>query len=136
MPKSWKNLDLSDIKFNEQGLVPVVAQDARDGMVLMVAYMNRESLQLTLETGNAVYWSRSRKKLWKKGESSGNVQMVKAIYKDCDGDTLLIKIEQIGAAACHTGQRSCFFLEAEENGTWNAISKPLFDPEQVYKKSS
>src|SRR5258706_11911091 len=129
-----EKLSLSCNKFNEQGLIPVVAQDYKDGTVLMVAYMNQESLQLTLETGNAVYWSRSRKKLWKKGESSGNVQKVKALYKDCDGDTLLIKVDQIGKAACHTGNRSCFYSEAQKNGEWKEISKPLFDPEKVYKK--
>ena len=125
--------DLSGIKFDADGLVPVIAQDHKDGAVLMMAYMNRESLELTLQTGKAVYWSRSRKKLWKKGEESGNSQVVKALYKDCDGDTLLIKIEQIGGAACHTGHRSCFFSEQSGDG-WKVISKPLFNPEEVYKK--
>ena len=128
-----KDVDLSDIKFNEDGLVPVIAQDAKDGAVLMMAWMNQESLKLTLETGNVVYWSRSRKKLWKKGEESGNVQKLKAIYKDCDTDCLLVKIDQIGGAACHTGQRSCFYRQAVD-GKWVEISKPLFDPKQVYKK--
>lgn len=126
-------LDLSGIKFDEHGLVPVVAQDHKDGTVLMVAYMNLESLKLTLETGRATYWSRSRKKLWKKGEESGNFQAVKALYKDCDGDTLVIKIEQIGEAACHTGHRSCFYTQAEGK-EWKVISKPVFDPKAVYKK--
>lgn len=127
-------LNTSDLKFNEDGLIPVVAQDANDGTVLMVAYMNRESLEKTLETGDVVYWSRSRKKLWKKGESSGHVQKLKALYKDCDADTLLVKIEQVGNAACHTGRRSCFYSEANSNGSWTIISEPLFDPEKVYKK--
>lgn len=126
-------LDLTTIKFDENGLIPVVAQDHKDGTVLMVAYMNLESLKLTLETGRATYWSRSRKKLWKKGEESGNFQAVKALYKDCDGDTLVIKIEQIGEAACHTGHRSCFYSQA--NGKeWKVISTPVFDPKAVYKK--
>jgi phosphoribosyl-AMP cyclohydrolase len=132
--ESLKAVDVSDIKFNEDGLVPVVAQDAKDGTVLMVAWMNKESLGLTLDTGKVVYWSRSRKKLWKKGEESGNVQVLKGIYKDCDADTLLVKIDQIGGAACHTGQRSCFYREAQANGAWKEISKPLFDPNEVYKK--
>ena len=127
-------LDISTVKFDDQGLVPVVAQDYKDGAVLMVAYMNKQSLQMTFETGNAVYWSRSRKKFWKKGEESGNVQKVKAMYKDCDGDTLLIKIEQVGGAACHTGQRSCFFSQSQTDGSWNVVSKPVFDPDKVYKK--
>lgn len=127
-------LDIAKLKFDSNGLIPVVAQDAKDGEVLMVAYMNAESLQMTFETGVATYWSRSRKKLWKKGESSGNVQKVKAIYTDCDADTLVIKIEQIGGAACHTGNRSCFYINAESNGSWKENSKPLFNPEEVYKK--
>lgn len=126
-------LDLSTIKFDENGLIPVVAQDHKDGTVLMVAYMNLESLKLTLETGRATYWSRSRKKLWKKGEESGNFQAVKALYKDCDGDTLVIKIDQIGEAACHTGHRSCFYSQADGK-EWKVISKPVFDPKAVYKK--
>lgn len=129
-----KVLDINGLKFDDKGLIPVVAQDAKDGAVLMVAYMNKESLQMTFETGVATYWSRSRNKLWKKGESSGNVQNVKAVYKDCDGDTLVIKVEQIGEAACHTGNRSCFYSQMTEEGGWKEISKPLFDPEKVYKK--
>ncbi|MBV9079619.1 MAG: phosphoribosyl-AMP cyclohydrolase [Elusimicrobia bacterium] len=130
---SQTNIDLSGIKYDADGLVPAIAQDHKDGTILMMAYMNEESLRLTLETGRAVYWSRSRKKLWRKGEESGNVQMVKALYKDCDGDTLLIKVDQIGGAACHTGHRSCFYSERDGNG-WKVISKPLFNPEEVYKK--
>jgi phosphoribosyl-AMP cyclohydrolase len=132
--QTLKNIDISDIKYDSAGLVPVVAQDAKDGAVLMVAWMNAESLRITLETGKVVYWSRSRKKLWKKGEESGNVQVLKGIYKDCDADTLLVKIDQIGGAACHTGQRSCFYREAQADGQWKEISKPLFNPEEVYKK--
>ena len=133
MTESLKSLDVSDLKFDENGLIPVIAQDAKDGVVLMVAWMNRESLALTLETGTVTYWSRSRKKLWKKGEESGNVQVLKGLYKDCDADVLLAKVEQIGGAACHTGQRSCFYRQAGPGG-WRQISEPLFNPNEVYKK--
>lgn len=125
---------IDSVKFDEKGLVPVIAQDEKDGMVLMMAYMNKVSLEMTLKTGYATYWSRSRNKLWKKGEESGNMQRVSAIYKDCDGDTLLVKIHQIGDAACHTGQRSCFYSEATPEGAWKEISAPIFDPKKVYKK--
>ena len=104
------SFDLSEVKFNEQGLVPAIAQDAVNGQVLMMAWMNEESLRLTLETGFATYYSRSRRQLWKKGETSGHVQRVLGIRVDCDGDTLLLQVEQTGAA-CHTGNRSCFFRD-------------------------
>ena len=133
MTEEIKATELAGIKYDADGLVPVIAQDHKDGTVLMMAYMNKESLELTLQTGRATYWSRSRKKLWKKGEESGNFQAVKGLYKDCDGDTLLIKIDQIGGAACHTGHRSCFFSE-EANRGWNVVGKPLFNPDEVYKK--
>lgn len=126
--------DLSDIKFDSHGLIPAVAQDYKDGTVLMLAYMNLESLKMTLQTGTAVYWSRSRQKFWKKGEESGNVQKVKALYKDCDCDALVVKVEQVGGAACHTGQRSCFYRQSQVDGSWKEISSPLFDPKKVYKK--
>lgn len=128
------SLTIDDIKYDANGLIPAIAQDHADGTILMVAYMNKESLLRTFEEGVAVYWSRSRQKYWKKGEESGNVQKVKAIYKDCDQDALVIKVEQIGGAACHTGQRSCFYRQAQPDGSWKEISKPLFDPKQVYKK--
>ena len=99
--------------WNEQGLVAVIAQEFDTGDVLMMAWMNRESLQLTLEKGEAVYWSRSRKKIWHKGEESGHVQTVKSIHLDCDGDTILIKVDQKDRIACHTGEHSCFFLDLE-----------------------
>jgi phosphoribosyl-AMP cyclohydrolase len=127
-------LDISTLKFDSNGLITAVAQDANDGAVLMVAYMNEESLNLTFQTGVATYWSRSRNKLWKKGEESGNVQKVKGIYKDCDGDCLVIKVEQIGGAACHTGNRSCFYTQSQADGSWKEISKPIFNPAEVYKK--
>ncbi|MCG3203744.1 MAG: Phosphoribosyl-AMP cyclohydrolase [Elusimicrobia bacterium] len=129
-----KEFDLADIKFDANGLVPAIAQDHKDGTILMLAYMNLESLKMTLQTGTATYWSRSRQKFWKKGEESGNVQLVKAVYKDCDSDAILIKVDQIGGAACHTGQRSCFYRQSQEDGGWKEISQPLFDPKQVYKK--
>ncbi len=105
---------LSQVTWNEQGLVAVIAQEADTGDVLMMAWMNHESLKLTLEKGEAVYWSRSRKKIWHKGEESGHVQVIKSIYLDCDGDTILIKVDQKDRIACHTGAHSCFFLSLEK----------------------
>ncbi|MFH1826318.1 MAG: phosphoribosyl-AMP cyclohydrolase [bacterium] len=102
-------MDINKIKFDDKGLVPVIAQDYGDGAVLMLAYMNKESLQKTLETKSMWYWSRSRKCLWHKGDTSGHVQNVKEMYYDCDADAILAKIEQVGDIACHTGNRSCFF---------------------------
>jgi phosphoribosyl-AMP cyclohydrolase len=114
------------------GLVPAIAQDDATGEILMVANMNVESLKRTLETGEAVYWSRSRKKLWHKGEESGNVQKVKAILTDCDGDVILLKVEQVGGAACHTGRRSCFFSRRTEGGGVEDVGVQVFDPRKVY----
>ena len=108
---------LDQVAWNEQGLVAVIAQEFDTGDVLMMAWMNRESLQLTLEKGEAVYWSRSRKKIWHKGEESGHVQTVKSIHLDCDGDTILIKVDQKDRIACHTGEHSCFFLDLEKTPT-------------------
>jgi phosphoribosyl-AMP cyclohydrolase len=115
------------------GLVPAIAQDAATGDVLMMAYMNAESYAETVATGRAVYYSRSRKKLWRKGEESGNVQLVKAIYVDCDEDTILLKVEQIGGAACHEGYRSCFFRRATPEGLV-VEGERVFDPAKVYGK--
>ncbi len=106
-------MDLDDIKFDDKGLVPVIVQDAGNGQVLMFAYANKESLQKTVETGNTHFWSRSREKLWMKGEESGNTQTVKAMYIDCDNDTVLVEVEQKGVA-CHTGQRTCFYRSAKK----------------------
>ncbi|OIP69624.1 MAG: phosphoribosyl-AMP cyclohydrolase [Oscillatoriales cyanobacterium CG2_30_40_61] len=103
------------LKFNEQGLIPAIAQDAKDGTILMMAWMNKESIQKTLETKEVHYWSRSRSELWHKGATSGHLQKLKSLYYDCDADTLLLKIEQIGNIACHTGARSCFFQEVKIN---------------------
>ncbi len=115
------------------GLVPVIAQDWASGEVLMLAYMNREAWEKTLETGKVHYWSRSRQKLWLKGETSGHVQIVKELYVDCDADTILVKVEQLGGAACHTGHRSCFFRRVEGDKLI-ATGERLFDPEEVYGK--
>lgn len=115
------------------GLLPAIAQDAQTGEVLMMAYMNAESYAETLATGRAVYYSRSRNKLWRKGEESGNVQQVQTIYLDCDADTLLLKVEQIGGAACHEGYKSCFFRQVTPNGL-QVVGERVFDPHQVYKK--
>lgn len=115
------------------GLVPAIAQDAATGEVLMMAYMNAESYAETLATGRAVYFSRSRGKLWRKGEESGNVQMVESVYVDCDADTILLKVNQIGGAACHEGYKSCFFRQVTPNGL-AVVGQRVFDPKQVYKK--
>lgn len=115
------------------GLLPAIVQDFDTSEVLMVAFMNEEAYQATLDTGKATYFSRSRNKLWVKGESSGNVQLVKEIRVDCDNDTVLLKVEQIGGAACHLGYKSCFFTKIE-NGEPVVTGEPLFDPNEVYKK--
>jgi phosphoribosyl-AMP cyclohydrolase len=113
------------------GLVTAIAQDHETGEILMVAHMNEESFRRTLETGEAVYWSRSRQELWRKGESSGKTQAVKSLQIDCDGDAVLLRVEQRGGAACHTGKRSCFFRRLE-NGQWIDVGEQVFDPEEVY----
>ena len=115
-----------------EGLVPVIAQDCRTNEVLMLAYMNRESWLSTLATGKATYWSRSRKSLWLKGESSGHVQQVQEIYIDCDEDTVLLKVDQVGGAACHTGYRSCFYRRLAD-GEVEIKEERIFNPEEVYK---
>ena len=115
------------------GLVTAIAIDDASGDVLMVAFMNEASLRQTLETGDVVYWSRSRGKLWRKGEESGHTQRVKSVYIDCDGDVVILRVEQKGGAACHTGKRSCFFrkLEGED---WIDVGEQVFDPEKVYDR--
>jgi phosphoribosyl-AMP cyclohydrolase len=115
------------------GLVPAIAQDAQTGDVLMMAYMNHEAWQTTVTTGKATYWSRSRNKLWVKGESSGHIQKVHEIWLDCDSDTILLKVTQIGGAACHTGHRSCFYRRLDGDRL-TVVGKPLFDPQEVYGK--
>jgi len=115
------------------GLVTAIAQDAVSDEILMVAHMNEESFRLTVETGEAVYWSRSRGRLWHKGEESGNVQRIDSLYIDCDGDVVLMKVQQVGDAACHTGKRSCFFRRIETDSVVD-VGVQVFDPEKVYKK--
>lgn len=123
---------LNDINWNADGLVPAVAQEAADGALLMLAWMNREALRLTVETGRAVYWSRSRNRLWHKGEQSGHLQLVRELRLDCDGDTVLLKVEQSGGIACHTGRRSCFFRRLD-NGAWRVVDDPVADPRELYR---
>jgi len=130
MSATW----LDAVKWNADGLVPVIAQDASDGRVLMVAWMNREALQLTGEGDHAVYWSRSRQKLWHKGEESGNRQQIKEIRLDCDNDVIVLQVEQKGGIACHTGRRSCFFQRLE-GGQWKTVEPVLKDPSEMYGKN-
>lgn len=124
---------LSKINWSEDGLIPVIAQEAGSGKILMVAWMNRDALKLTVEKGEAVYWSRSRKKLWHKGEESGHTQKVKEIYLDCDEDVLLLIVEQTGGIACHTGRHSCFFQKLESN-EWIVAAPVVKNPEEIYSK--
>ena len=127
---------LNKVKWDDSGLVPVIAQEASTNEVLMFAWMNREALSRTVELGEAVYWSRSRQKLWHKGEESGHVQKVKEIRLDCDEDVILLKIEQVEGIACHTGRHSCFFQKFEGNldeGEWQSVDPVLKDPETIYK---
>jgi phosphoribosyl-AMP cyclohydrolase len=123
--------------FQKTPLIPVIAQDHASGVVLMLAYMNEEAFRETLATGRVCYFSRSRNKLWRKGEESGNVQEVKELFYDCDADTLLVKVNQIGGAACHEGYQSCFFRKLSADGTsFSIVGERLFDPAEVYKKKS
>ncbi|WP_069470815.1 phosphoribosyl-AMP cyclohydrolase [Candidatus Marithrix sp. Canyon 246] len=124
---------LDKIKWNEQGLVPAIAQDVNTGKVLMLAWMNREALQLTVQEKRAVYWSRSRAKLWFKGEESGNVQHVTDIRLDCDNDVILLMVEQIGGIACHTGRNNCFFQQLQVD-EWIKVEPVLKDPSILYNK--
>jgi phosphoribosyl-AMP cyclohydrolase len=126
---------LDEIHWGEKGLVPAIAQDAKTGRILMVAWMNRESLALTAEKGEAIYWSRSRNRLWHKGEESGHIQKVHDIRLDCDNDVVLLRVTQLGhepGIACHTGRHSCFFQKLD-NGQWTAVDPVLKDPERIYK---
>ncbi|BFN12994.1 MULTISPECIES: phosphoribosyl-AMP cyclohydrolase [Marinobacter] len=122
---------LDEIQWTEDGLVPAIAQDANNGDILMMAWMNRESLRLTVEEGQAVYWSRSRGKLWRKGESSGHQQVLRDIRLDCDADVVLLKVEQKGGIACHTGRRSCFYRTLKD-GQWVSADPVLKDPNTIY----
>lgn len=132
MAKDW----LDKVQWDERGLVPVIAQEVGSNDVLMVAWMNREALARTVETGEAVYWSRSRNRLWHKGEESGHVQKVHEIRLDCDEDVVLLKVEQAGGIACHTGRHACFFQKfsgSAADGEWQTVEPVLKDPESIYK---
>jgi phosphoribosyl-AMP cyclohydrolase len=131
MKEDW----LDKVRWAQDGLVPAVAQEAGSGRVLMVAWMNRDALGRTARTGEAHYWSRSRKKIWRKGEESGHVQKVKSIRLDCDEDVVLLEIEQVGGIACHTGRASCFFQKLED-GKWVATDPVLKDPSDMYNKGA
>ncbi len=122
---------LNDIKWTEDGLVPAIAQDIASGRILMMAWMNAESLDLTVQSGKAVYWSRSRNRLWRKGESSGHEQLVKDIQLDCDGDAIILKVSQQGDIACHTGRESCFYRELRD-GRWQTVEPVIRDPKEIY----
>lgn len=122
----------SEVKFDDRGLVPVIAQDAADGRVLMLAWANREALEETFSTGFATYFSRSRNKLWRKGEESGNRQKIQAVQLDCDGDAVLYLVDQTGGVACHTGRRSCFYRTFKD-GSWQVTEAVINDPADMYK---
>lgn len=130
MSQAW----LDEIKWTDDGLVPVIAQDAKTGKVMMFAWMNRDSLVETAASGYAVYWSRSRQKLWRKGEVSGHQQLVKSINLDCDEDVILLEIEQQGGIACHTGRESCFYRRFQD-GAWETVDPVLKDPAEIYANS-
>jgi len=122
---------LAEVHWDANGLVPVIAQEHDSGSILMFAWMNREALQLTYDTKQAVYWSRSRNKLWRKGEESGHVQLVHEIRLDCDEDVILVSVEQVGGIACHTGRHNCFFKKLD-NGHWLIDQPVLKDPKEIY----
>lgn len=128
MNQDW----LDELKWNEAGLVPAIAQDSETGVNLMVAWMNRDALLETVTSQRAVYWSRSRQKLWRKGEESGHQQVVKEVRLDCDADVILLKVEQLGGIACHTGRHNCFY-RVFKNGAWQAVEPVLKDPVDIYK---
>ncbi|MDR1936203.1 MAG: phosphoribosyl-AMP cyclohydrolase [Candidatus Accumulibacter sp.] len=129
--QSW----LEALKWDENGLIPAIAQDAATGRVLTLAWMNRESLRETLTRGRAVYWSRSRRRLWLKGEESGHFQEMRSVRTDCDGDVLLLSVEQLGGMACHTGRESCFFRELQGE-RWVSVDPVLKNPEEIYGNGS
>ncbi|PXF32972.1 phosphoribosyl-AMP cyclohydrolase [Pokkaliibacter plantistimulans] len=125
---------LKQVKWNEDGLVPAIAQDVHSGQVLMMAWMNPESLALTVAEKRAIYWSRSRQRLWRKGEDSGHVQHLHDLRLDCDGDCILMKVEQVGGIACHTGRQHCFFYALQDE-QWQAVDEVLKDPHAIYSKA-
>lgn len=123
---------LNQIAWNSDGLVPAIAQDAESGLILMVAWMNRDALALTVSENRAVYWSRSRQKLWRKGDESGNVQLLKELRLDCDNDVIMMQVEQIGGIACHTGRTSCFYSVLRD-GEWKSVDAVIKDPKEMYR---
>ena len=123
---------LDAIKWTDEGLVPAIAQEASTGKILMLAWMNREALALTVQEGRAIYWSRSRNKLWRKGEESGHVQILKDLRLDCDNDVVLLQVEQLGGIACHTGRHNCFFKQLQ-NGQWVEVEAVIKDPKDIYQ---
>ena len=123
---------LDQVKWTDDGLVAVIAQDAESGHILMMAWMNRETLAMTAEKNEAVYWSRSRQKIWHKGETSGHTQKVKSIRLDCDADVIVLQVEQLGGIACHTGRESCFYSELKNN-EWQVVEPVLKDPKEIYQ---
>ena len=125
---------LNEVRWDELGLVPVIVQEAATGDVLMFAWMNREALEKTAALGQAVFWSRSRRKLWHKGEESGHFQKVLEMRTDCDNDVILLKVEQVGGIACHTGRHSCFFQQLGKDEQWQAVEEILKDPKEIYAK--
>ncbi|WP_341937300.1 phosphoribosyl-AMP cyclohydrolase [Marinimicrobium sp. C2-29] len=125
------NSFLDQVQWNDDGLAPAIAQDADTGRILMMAWMNRESLALSAQENRAIYWSRSRQQLWRKGESSGHVQELKDIYLDCDADALILKVKQLGGIACHTGRESCFYRVLND-GQWQTVDPVLKDPKDIY----
>ena len=124
---SW----LDEVRWDDKGLIPAIAQDHQSGRVLMVAWMNREALTLTVAEQRAIYWSRSRSKLWRKGEESGHVQQLKDLRLDCDGDVIVLQVEQLGGIACHTGRESCFYRRYE-NGAWQVVDAVRKNPDEIY----
>jgi phosphoribosyl-AMP cyclohydrolase len=124
---------LSDIKFDSNGLIPAIAQDAGDNRILMLAWMNEEALRETVKTGKAIYWSRSRSRLWRKGEESGNEQLISEIRLDCDSDVIILQIEQVGQIACHTGRASCFYRVLKA-GEWKTVDPVIKDPDEIYRR--
>jgi phosphoribosyl-AMP cyclohydrolase len=123
---------LEEIKWDENGLVPAIAQEMASGKILMMAWMNRESLELSVNEGRAIYWSRSRKRLWRKGEESGHVQIIKDIRLDCDNDVVLLEVEQVGGIACHTGRHNCFYKQLQ-NKQWVEVDAVVKSPDEIYK---
>jgi phosphoribosyl-AMP cyclohydrolase len=126
---SW----LSAIRFDANGLVPVIAQDWQNGAILMQAFANREALELAVSENRAIYWSRSKQRLWRKGEESGHIQVLHGVFLDCDGDSVIFVVEQLGGIACHTGRVSCYYRRLLPDGSWDTVGEVIKDPEQIYQ---